>query len=330
MTSASSLAFPGGRTLAGWWRQLAGCHPDAFWTGYLTFHRIEALVRAVRPHKLPSAEYLVLRALALHRPTAETGAVARLLHLAPDLVRRMLRHLVTEGLAAWSGASAATLTPAGGRALERGEYPRPHRERRAFYFAGVEGDPARTRYVDLPHAERLPWLPVSEAPFEVAHLRECVGRPEEWKRRHGFPLDVTELLDAPDTANHAWEHVVVATPHRLFAAIVRAPAQQGLAFLGFPGQVRTWELHAHQPAFTVPEEHWLPTYPPEVWRQAFVEWCEQRQIPPAQALEARLTVEGDQLAVEASGPLQERLLAAKGETWLLAGDGPVRQAARLR
>src|SRR5437660_6010900 len=206
MTAASSLAFPGGRTLAGWWRQLAGCHPQALWTGYFTFHRLEALVRAVRPHRLPSAEHVVLKALVLHRSPVDTAAVAPLLQVEPQLGRRMLCHLQAEGLVAGSGTHAAAVTDAGGQALERGEYPRPHRERRAFYFAGVEGDRALTRFVDLSQAEKLPWLPVTEAPFDVTHLRECIGRPPEWKRRHGFPLDVGEWLEASAGAgNHAWE-----------------------------------------------------------------------------------------------------------------------------
>ena len=77
-----------------------------------------------------------------------------------------------------------------------------------------------------------------------------------------------------------------------------------------------------------PARRW-PTSP-EAWRRAFVDWCEQRQIPPAEAAQAPLTVEGEQLVLAATGALQERLQATKGETWLLGGEGPVRQAARLR
>src|SRR5262249_35580821 len=45
MMVSSSLAYPGSRSLAGWWRQLAPLHPRAVWLAHLLLHRVEALVR---------------------------------------------------------------------------------------------------------------------------------------------------------------------------------------------------------------------------------------------------------------------------------------------
>src|SRR5436309_1662012 len=44
MDSASSLAYPGSRVLAGWCRQLQPHAPAALWVGYLWVHRVEALL----------------------------------------------------------------------------------------------------------------------------------------------------------------------------------------------------------------------------------------------------------------------------------------------
>src|SRR5262249_4747703 len=132
MSVGASLAYPGGRTLATWSRQLAGFHPEALWVGYLTFHRLEAPVSALRPRRLPSPEQFVLRAFALN-PTADLTAHAEPLNLGPQLVGRILRHLETEGLICVSG-NRREVTETGQQALAHGDYWRTQRERRLFYF----------------------------------------------------------------------------------------------------------------------------------------------------------------------------------------------------
>src|ERR1700722_7187440 len=97
MSAGPSLAFPGGRTLAAWWRHLPGYHPESIWIGYLTLHRREALISAPRPNPLPVFELLVLKAVALH-PAADAAALASFLHLAPGLVGRVVRQLQIDGL----------------------------------------------------------------------------------------------------------------------------------------------------------------------------------------------------------------------------------------
>jgi hypothetical protein len=128
MSAGASLAFPGGRTLAAWWRQLAPYHPQAFWLGYLTFHRLEALVGCQRRHRLPPFELLVLKALAIHAPNGDTlpvSALAADLHFDAPVLHQVVRRLDREGLTAAGGAGSTGLTAAGRQALEHGDYLRP-------------------------------------------------------------------------------------------------------------------------------------------------------------------------------------------------------------
>jgi hypothetical protein len=168
-------------------------------------------------------------------------------------------------------------------------------------------------------------------------LRTCIRQSSAWKERHGFPADVVELLTgAVGAAVDRWEEVLVAYPQRLFAAVARTRKESGQTYLvAWTAQTRNWELQASQPAFVIPQEPegWFP--PPrceESWRHAFVEWCQQRQLT-AEPEHCRLLVEGQRLLVTGPGLVVDRLrggkAAAKGETWLLAGDGTVRAAARL-
>ena len=65
MTGTLSLAFPGSRKLAAWWRQLAPYCPQTVWFGHLLLHHVEALVRLSRPCRLDRLALFVLKALAL-------------------------------------------------------------------------------------------------------------------------------------------------------------------------------------------------------------------------------------------------------------------------
>src|SRR5262245_57747564 len=105
MTPASSLAFPGSRKLAGWWRLLAPYQPQALWVGHLLFHHVEALVRLTQFGPADAFNLFLLRAVAL--VDAETGATLagasldRLddrLGLGRPVLRQALRGLEAEGL----------------------------------------------------------------------------------------------------------------------------------------------------------------------------------------------------------------------------------------
>src|SRR5262249_54660818 len=137
MTPASPLVFPGSRTLAGWWKQLAYLQPRALWVGHLLLHRVEALAASQLLSRLDSLSLFVLRALAL----TGGGSLEELdqrLHLGRPLLRQLLRQLEREQLLHSEGADTWSLTLLGNQGLEQGSYLRIHHGRRTFYFVESE------------------------------------------------------------------------------------------------------------------------------------------------------------------------------------------------
>src|SRR5262249_50286558 len=201
------------------------------------------------------------------------------------------------------------VTPWGSRALEKVTSSRPVQERRVFHLVadrrGQFG--ADPRCVELHTSEVGPWSAAEGWAFDKNLLGGLVGRDPEWKRRHGFPLDVQEVLgvrhgagegdDGSPTTNHtdlpraAWRQVIVDVPEHLPAVLVLVsrggaegtpPAPQ---LRGFAVRQEGWVLNAERPAFTV-ATGWQERFPElaaepalEVWRQAWKAWCQPRGVP---------------------------------------------------
>ncbi|SRR6266545_207126 len=354
MTSATSLAFPGSRALAGWWRQLAPHKPEAIWVGHLSLHRVEALVELVHCRRPDPFTLLVLQAVALERCSGSGAAtpspdefLTRLderFHLGRSLLRQVVRGLLAEGLVK-ADEGGCTLTPLGEQALQRGEYPWTSQERRGFHF--VEPRPATGATATLPHFLDLNShsnvaRPVAEEwVFDLGALRACLERPAEWKQRYGFPPEVHAVLDpAAATSSSAWQQVVVDRPERLLAVLVPVTNESGRKLLGFSVKQEGWLLQANEPVFVI-NDKWdelfpeLSNPPPmSVWREAWRAWCQPRGVPPSEIDACVVDLQGVRLLVRAPAKLIERLRAdrsdaIKGEAWVLAGDGPIRAAALL-
>ncbi len=334
MSAGASLAYPGSRTLGAWWRQLASHQPEEMWVGYVTFHHVAAPFVLIRPRKLPTLESFVLKAMTFCRPPGNLPGLGDWLHLDAGLILRVVEHLQHEGLAARNDRDSAEITEAGKAASVHGEYPRALCERQTLEFWHAHWtSPPSSRFVRLSHPEALTWLAAPQTPFAALQLSDCVAQSADWKKRHGFPEEIKELLaKPPGQAVEAWEQMVVATPQRVFAVVLRTQAAGQSRLVGFAANSRNWELHAAQAAFDVPDEPpgWFP--PPlseQAVRQAFAEWCQQRQIPAAEMEQCALKFAGSRLTVTAPPSWQERLLAGRGEFWVLAGDPAVRTALRL-
>jgi hypothetical protein len=358
MTAAPSLAFPGSRTLAGWWRQLRPQQPLSMWVAHLFLHRVEALVSLARPCCVEPFTLLVLQALGLEsaslrraaappavRETQAGELLGRLdahFHLGRDLLRRVLHALAAEGLVQADADGLWGLTAAGEQARRAGEYPRVSQERRGFHF--VEPQAPRGQAAGPPHFLNLnghnavPWPATESWEFDPAVLRACVDRPPEWKQRYGFPLEVRAVLGTEAPADQ-WERVIVDRPERLLAVLIETAAADGVpSLLGLPVRQDGWILSSAEPAFVV-RTSWDELFP-EVsagsaagqWEQAWRTWCQPRGLPADDVESCACEAHGTVVRVRAPSRLIERLRAArsdalKGEAWLLAGEGAIRRAA---
>jgi hypothetical protein len=377
MTGAASLAFPGGRKLAGWWRQLAAYEPLGLWVGHLLLHHVEAAVRVSQPRRLDPLNLFLLRALALpgppvqDQPAPPEAVLDRLnswLHVGRQVLRQALRELEAEGLAGADEPGRWTPTALGRQALEHQEYPRARYERRAFHFldrrAAGEKAESLPHFLDVRNFTGIPWPAAEGAAFDVRTLQACVHQPAEWKQQHGFPLDVQEILavdlgeretgsdsagekiKAADISNPtpsalpSWQRVIVDRPEHILAVLVLARSPSGQQIVGLAVRQDGWVLQTATPLFTL-STNWTEVFPElaaepplEVWRQAWRAWCEPRAVPAAEINACRVESHGERLRVTGPPGLVERLRTArsdvfKGETWLLAGDGPVRAAAQV-
>jgi hypothetical protein len=336
MDRASSLIYPGSRTLAGWWRQLAPLQPNSITIGYVFLHRIEAPVNLLMEEPIDPLADLVLQALAL-----QPNAIVRLadlqarLRLPTPIVQRVLAGMREKGLLAQSTADTWHPTELGKYALDRRTYPVHSQGRRVFSF--VERlDPAGQRqsppaFVPMAECVGTAWPVDAAHRFEIDNLQAAIAQPLEWKQTAGFPLEVESLASAPTP--DSWQHVIVDRPERVMLALVQTSQEiQGLAI-----KVDGWTLFERTPVLRIAPSTWpeLTQAPPmQVWQDAWRGWCKQRQLPTNEVEICSLSYRPPRLEVQAPPRLVQRLQAAKsdlfkGEAWLLVGEGYLRTALQL-
>ncbi len=119
MDRASSLIYPGSKTLAGWWRQLQAHQPKALWIGYAFLHRVEASVHVVRAQPIEPLTHLVLRAVGLDQAANPAAAVSvagleARLRLPAAVVQRVLLDMQSGGLLTRLGRRLAHVRAAAG------------------------------------------------------------------------------------------------------------------------------------------------------------------------------------------------------------------------
>jgi hypothetical protein len=347
MDSASSLAYPGSRVLAGWWRQLQPHRPAALWVGSLFVHRVEALIESIEPRPVDGLALQILEALAVDQAASEAhvpGAdpLPGRLHLPAAAVRRLVSGLAAQDLVQAHEPGGWRLSERGRAVLAARADRAPRRERRTFTFL-ERLSPAGRRF-SPPH-----FLPLAECPataweideahrFDVALLGACLAESEAWKQQHDFPTGAHRILaPADDDVNGAWDRVVVDRPQRV--AIALAASRDEPALLGFAAELPAWQLHAEAPVLRLspPASAALPelTVSPAAWQEAWRLWCRQRHLPQNEADACRLSLDGIYLDVHATESFTQRLLQSKtdllrDEPGLLAGDGYLRAAALLR
>jgi hypothetical protein len=355
MTAASPLVFPGSRTLAEWWRQLAAWQPRALWVGRLLVHRLEAAVQLSHPCRLDRFTLLVLRAVALAETrrvdvAAESPDSLALLdehlRLGRSWLTGLLGKLQTGGLVCRNGSGAPQLTPLGRQALHDGEYPKPDAERRVFYFREHDGAGRGPHFLDLQRPPPAASPPPAGWQFDIRELQACVARPAEWKERFGFPRDVRAVLgadaaSAPGDTPFAWRHVIVDQAGLLPVALALAPVSSGAGRLVAFGASRdSWALQADRPVLTL-NTGWHEPFPElaadpplEHWRDAWLAWCQPRGLPAAEVTGCSLERRDHRLRVLAPRRLVEQLRQShadvfRARSWVLAGEGALRAAGLL-
>jgi hypothetical protein len=342
MIAAAPLTFPGGRAVAGWWRELLPFHTRALWIAHLLLHRIEALVRTTQPRALDPFLVPVLEGLAQAGSLSVEGLDQRL-HLGRQFVGQLLRGLQREGLAASDPDGRWTLTEAGRAAPRQGEYTAECHERATFYFVESSYPDRPPSFLSLGPASRPSWPAGSACNFDVAQLEACVRRPADWKTRRAFPDAIAEVLGSQPGRDVVpdWRRTIVDYPERLSAVLILAPSETGQdRCLAFEFQQQGWHLQAESPVFALDAE-WsdvLPELaeevPVESWRQSWQAWLQSRGLVNVDVESCRFEPGGLRLGIALAPGLMDRLRAVVRpavleDIWLLAGEGRFRAAAHV-
>ena len=196
-------------------------------------------------------------------------------------------------------------------------------------------------FLKLGRCSTSPWPANSGWQFDPRLLEACVAQPVAWKRQHGFPEDVVQVLrlGAPQSAEEPWRRVIVDRPESLAAVLVLAPTPQGDRLLGFTACPEKWTLEADELVFTL-ADGWAEVIPelaeepsPEAWQAAWQEWCDGRHLPAGDMEPGGLQPAGLHLRVrpraEFAEKLRKRADLLKSEAWVLAGTGRLRRAALI-
>jgi hypothetical protein len=311
---------------------------------HLFWHRVEALARHSQIVTTDLLTQLTLRALASERFPDIDRLTGRLL-LGRPLVHRLLHRLEQDGLVSTEKGSW-TPSPLGRQALADGHFLLPEHRRRTFHFLDL-GPGRQPQFVDLKVAARS-WSHGTDWHFDIATLRDCLARPDDWKCRHGFPADVDAITTLDDALPSnggplpagSWQPVVLDRAERLPVVLVLRASDSGQPRLhGFTFQEEGWVLQAMDPAFVLPDD--LPEFmtlltadQSEAWRQAWRDWGTSRGLPVSTVDECSVALADTRLSVRAPRSVFDRLRSArsevlKGEVCLMAGDGPIRPAAVL-
>ncbi|OAI41611.1 hypothetical protein AYO40_02850 [Planctomycetaceae bacterium SCGC AG-212-D15] len=332
MTLLTPLVFPGGRALAAWWRQLASYHPGALWIAHLFCHHVELLARVEQPFEPDRLALAVLHGLGQNPAPIEL--LAQQLGLHAQFLRRALEALRQEGLVEARDSGQWQLTESGQAGYARGSFTRTVLERRSF--ALLDRGAAAPDFLPLGAEEGETWLPEPGGRFNGDVVKECIRRSIAWKEHCGFPRDVSGIVPPAETSTvPEWRRVPIDRPRYQRAVLILTTTAGPSRILGFRYRPDGWTLDASRPILSIAADCLADCATPptdEGWRRAWSEWCQAHGLTLNQAEACQVHLAGHRLHVVASEdvvqPIQA-ILSAQGDVWLLAGEGPIRQAALL-
>ena len=226
------------------------------------------------------------------------------------------------------------LTDAGSQALQTGGYTRRAEERRVFIFVdNLGGSP---QYLPLTQTAGTIADAGESWSFPPTILRECLERSPEWKHRVGFPAEVEGVVAEP---RDGWRQVILdRAEHAPLLFVETAGAGGASTLTGYLVRGDNWTLQREPPALML-SDGWQDVLPdlaesvsPEAWREAWLAWCQSRQLPAAEASACQVEYGNCKVHVKAPKAFVERLKATRnevlrGETWLTLGTGRTRAAA---
>lgn len=318
-------AFPPSPILAGWSHQLAPHQPRLLAVAYLRLHRVEFLAQVEQEQPLDRLSWGVLAALS--RTTGVLEKLQEDLGLPRQFLLRILADLAALRLA-HAESGHYQLTELGRRVQERGTGIAMVAARRTLHFR--EMPHGRPQF--LPLASSAGRQSTAEATwhFDPALLAECIGQSSEWKEQRGFPRDLVSAwrADAANCGIATWKKVVLDLPVTLPALLVLSGSGAEEKLLGFAFSPDDWLLDARQPLFAI-GHGWNDVFPELAgdhaaeWKHAWEEWCAGRGVPASDgAADIHYTAGEIRVKTPAS-------LFPAEPTWLIAGHGEVRLAARV-
>lgn len=323
------LPFPGSRTVAAWWRELAPRQPTRLWLSHLFIHRVEALVEVADPFHIKGLPLELLRSIPATRPLSG---------LDPAFQGALTRALIDGGFIARAGPEVH-LTDAGTAAATTGSGTLQRLERRSFSF--LDNGPSR----QSPHllCLRRPATPVTPPEpweFEPGCLQQAVSQDQAWKDRFGFPLEVVAVR-LPEPNEGDARTLILDRAEHLFVAFIQTDSGEGTPVLqGFAARGEGWVLEGQSPAIELGDE-WQQVLPAlaaepseEDWRTAWRPRAEQLGLSSADLSACRFEVSGVRLRIEVPAKAWTRLRGprpteAQSDEWLLAGEERTRSAVRV-
>jgi hypothetical protein len=333
MTAAATRTFPVARTYQTWLRDLTAVQPRRLWFSHLLVHRVEALVAVVHSCRLESFPLALLRRLFGASSGVADLALLDRLQFDRQLAAPLLHEFAAAGLVHADG-DGWMLTGAGSQALQTGGYTRRAEERRVFTFVDMPG--GKHQYLPLTQTAGTIADAGEAWRFPPTILRECLERPAEWKHRVGFPAEVEGVVVEP---RDGWRQVILDRAEHAPLLFVETAGTDGASTLtGYLVRGDNWTLQREPPALML-GDGWQDVLPdlaeglsPEAWREAWLAWCQSRQLPASEAAACQIEYGSCKVHVQAPKALVERLKATRnevlrGETWLTLGTGRTCAAA---
>jgi hypothetical protein len=158
---------------------------------------VEALVAVEEVEGIDPMPLFVLRSFEFARP-ADVEHLDDILHIGRQVMRQLLNGMAANGLVASDSEPTYRLTESGRNTLQTGHVIRRIPARRIFRFLHpamnfvAVHDPKGNLLSDLsPDRAPSPWE------FSPDVLRRAIVQSADWKRRHGFPANVADVLTEP-------------------------------------------------------------------------------------------------------------------------------------